>query len=68
MMGRDKPVDDRPVGLERPQGADLVQPHQAAVLGDVGRKDHRELSFDDLVVCHRALLNGAHTEAEIFDT
>jgi len=46
---------------------DFVEPHQAAVLGDVGRKDYRELSFDDLGVCHRALLKGAHAEVETFD-
>src|SRR5215472_11808529 len=67
MMSGDQSVEDRPMGLECAQRADFVQPHQAAVLGDVGRKDYRELSFDDLVVRHRALLKGAHTKAQTFD-
>ena len=67
MMGDDQPVEDRPVRLKRPQGADFVHAHQTTVLGDVGRKDHRELSFDDLGVRHLALLRGAHTRADRSD-
>jgi hypothetical protein len=68
MMSGDQSVEDRPMGLECAQRADFVQPHQAAVLSNVGRKDYRELSFDDLVVCHRALLRGAPIEAKTIDT
>src|SRR6516164_10671765 len=53
-MGGDQSIENRPVRLKRAQRADLVQPHQAAVLGNIGGKDHRELSFDDLDVCHLA--------------
>src|SRR5215469_9799134 len=67
VMGGDQPVENRPVSLQPPQGADFVKTHQPAILGDVGREDYRELAFDDLVVCHRALLKGAHAEAERFD-
>ena len=62
MMGGDQPIEDRPIGLQPAQGADLILPHEAAVLGDVGRKNYRKLSFDDLGVCQLALLRGAHTE------
>ena len=37
MMGGDQPIENRPVRLKRPQGADFVHAHQTAVLGDVGR-------------------------------
>jgi hypothetical protein len=52
MMDGDQSVEDRPVRLKCAQCADFVQPHQAAVLGNIGRKDYRELSFDGLNVCH----------------
>jgi hypothetical protein len=43
----DQSVEDRPVRLKSAQCANFVQPHQAAVLGNIGRKDYRELSLDD---------------------
>jgi hypothetical protein len=46
-------IEDRPVRLQRAQRANLVQPHQAAVLGNIGRKDCGKLSFDYLAFCHR---------------
>ena len=67
MMSGDQPIENRPVRLEGSQRTDLVHAHQTAVLGDVGRKDHRELSFDDLGVRHLALLRGAHTRTDAFD-
>ena len=46
-------IDDHPASLEPTPRADLVQLHQAAVLGNVGGKDHRQLSFDYLAFRHR---------------
>ncbi len=67
-MGGDQPIKDFPVGLQAAQGTNLVQPHQAAVLGDVGRKDCGELAFDNRAFCHPALLRGAHAGTNSFDT
>ena len=58
-IGGNQSIEDRPVGLQRAQGTDLVQPHQTAVFGDVGRKDCSELSFDYLGFCHRPSSWGA---------
>src|ERR1700719_4693737 len=58
-MGGDQSIEDGPVGLQPAQRADLVQPHQPAVLGNVGREDHGELSFDYLDFCHRPSSRGA---------
>ncbi len=52
-MRGDQSTEDGPVGLQPPQRADLVQPHQPAVLGDVGREDHGKLSLDYLDFFHR---------------
>jgi hypothetical protein len=38
-MTGDAVIDDDPVGRERPEGTDLVEPHQAAVALDVGGED-----------------------------
>jgi SAM-dependent methyltransferase len=63
----DQSIEDRLVGSQGAKRTDFVQPHKAAVLGDIGRKDYRELSFDDLVVHHRVPLSGAHANSETFD-
>ena len=63
-MRGDQSLEDRPVGLQPPQRADLVQPHQPAVLGNVGREDHGELSFDYLDFCHRPSSRGADAATE----
>jgi hypothetical protein len=65
MMGRNQRIEDRPIGLKPAQGADLILPHEAAVLGNVSGKNHRELSFDDLGVYHLASLGGANTGTDI---
>jgi hypothetical protein len=57
-MGGDQSIEDYPVGLQPAQRADLVQPHEAAVLGNIGRKYHGELSFDYLDLCHRPSFEG----------
>jgi hypothetical protein len=57
-MGGDQSIEDRPIGLQPPQRADLVQPHKPAVLGNVGRKDYGQLSFDYLDLCHRPSSRG----------
>src|SRR5271165_951369 len=67
-MDGDQSVEYHPVGLQPAQRADLVQPHQPAVLGDVGREDRGELSFDHLVFCHRPSSRGADAATESFDT
>src|SRR5271167_3768233 len=59
MMELDQPVQDRPIGLQLAQGADLVDTHQAAVFGDVSGKDGREFSLDPLAFYHLALLKRA---------
>ncbi len=53
VMDRDQMVEDHPVGLQPAQGADFVDAHQPAVLGDVGGKDGGELSFDRRAVYHQ---------------
>jgi hypothetical protein len=58
-MGGDQSIEDRPVGLQPSQRADLVQPHQPAVFGNIGRKDHGKLSFDYLDFYHRPSSRGA---------
>ncbi len=65
-VGGDQSIEDCPVGLQPPQCADLVQPHQPAVLGNVGRKDHGELSFDYLDLCHRPSSRGVDAATNSF--
>src|SRR5262249_10999705 len=64
-MGSDQSIEDRPVGLQPAQRADLVQPHQTAVLGNVGRKNRGELSFDDLIFCHLLSSKGADAATQM---
>ena len=45
-MRGDQRIGYGPVSVEGAKGADLIQPHQAAIALDIGRKDCRELSFD----------------------
>jgi hypothetical protein len=45
-MRGDQPINDNPVSRERAKGADLIEPHQAAVAFDIGGKDCGELPFD----------------------
>jgi hypothetical protein len=52
-IGGNQSIEDCPICLKPPQRAELIQPHQAAVLGNVGRKDGGKLSFDYLTFCHR---------------
>jgi hypothetical protein len=59
VMNLNKMVENCPIGLKLAQGANLVDAHQAAVLGDVGGKDGRELPLDPLAFYHLALLKGA---------
>ena len=51
-MGGNQSIEDRAVGLKLPQRANLVEPHQPAILGDIGRKDGGKLSFDYMAFCH----------------
>ena len=67
-MGGNQPIEDRPVRLKPPQCAELIQPHQAAVLGNVGRKDRGKLSFDYLAFCHRPSSRALMPEPNSFDT
>jgi hypothetical protein len=39
-------IDDDPVSREGAEGADLIQPHQAAIALHIGGEDRGELSFD----------------------
>jgi hypothetical protein len=41
----DEPIDNYPVSRERAKGADLIEPHQAAVAFDIRCEDRRELPF-----------------------
>jgi hypothetical protein len=52
-MRGNQSIEDRAAGLQPLQSADLVEPHQPAVLDDVGRKDRGEFSFDYLGFSHR---------------
>ena len=52
VVDRNELVEDRPVGLQPTQRADLVDAHQPAVFGDIGGKDGGELSFDRRAVYH----------------
>ena len=45
-MRGDQAIDDDPVRGEGAKGADLIEPHQAAVAFDVGGEDRGELPFD----------------------
>jgi hypothetical protein len=65
-MGGDQSIEDGPVGLQPAQRADLIQPHQPAVLSNIGRKDHGKLSFDYLDFCHRPSSRGVAAAAESF--
>jgi hypothetical protein len=67
-MGGNQPIEDCPVRLKPPQRAELIQPHQAAVLGNVGRKDRSKLSFDYLAFCHRPSSGALMPEPNSFDT
>src|ERR1700758_1841495 len=51
-MSGNQSIENHPVGLQSAQSADLVQPHQAAVLGNIGRENCGELSLDDLAFYH----------------
>jgi hypothetical protein len=66
-MGGDQRVEDRPIGLQTAQRADLVQPHQAAVLGNIGRENRGELTFDDLALRHRPSSAPTHNAINMFD-
>ena len=63
-MRGDQSIEDDPVGLQPPQRADLVQPHQPAVLGNIGREDHGKLPLDYLDFFHRLSSRGADAAAE----
>ena len=45
-MRGDQPIDGDPVLGEGAEGADLIEPHQAAVALHIGCEDRGELSFD----------------------
>src|SRR5437879_1543373 len=47
-MRGDQAIDDDPIRGEGPKGADLIEPHQAAVRLDIGCENRGELSFDPL--------------------
>ena len=68
VVDRNEFVEDRPVGLQPTQRADLVDAHQPAVFGDVGSKDGGELSFDRRVVYHVILKIPAPARANLGDS
>jgi hypothetical protein len=45
-MSGDQPIDDDPIRGEGAKGANLIEPHQAAVALDIGGEDRGELPFD----------------------
>jgi hypothetical protein len=53
-MRRDQSIKYRSVGLQRPPGADIIPTHEPAVVGNIGRENRGELSFDHLAFCHRS--------------